>query len=42
MKKEGKMDKDCCFTNGKDWFRYRAAGLVVEDGKVMFITFSRQ
>lgn len=32
------MDKDCCITNEKKWFRYRAAGLAVEDGKVLFIT----
>lgn len=32
------MEKDCCFTHEKNWFRYRAAGLVVEDGKVLFIT----
>ena len=29
---------DCCFTNEKNWFRYRAAGIVVEDGKVLFVT----
>lgn len=30
------MEKDCCFTYEKNWFRYRTAGLVVEDGKVLF------
>ena len=29
---------DCCFTNEKNWFRYRAAGIVVEDGKILFVT----
>ncbi len=32
------MEKDCCITSEKNWFRYRAAGLVVEDGKILFIT----
>lgn len=32
------MDKDCCITYEKNWFRYRAAGLIVEDGKILFIT----
>lgn len=32
------MKKDCCITIDKSWFRYRAAGLVVEDGKILFIT----
>ena len=31
-------EKDCCFTSDKNWFRYRAAGIVVEDGKVLFIS----
>lgn len=31
------MEKDCCFVNEKNWFRYRAAGIVVEDGKVLFV-----
>lgn len=31
-------EKDCCFTSDKNWFRYRAAGLVVEDGNVLFIS----
>lgn len=32
------MNKDCCFTDENNWFRYRAASLIVEDGKVLFIT----
>lgn len=29
--------KDCCFTEDNHWFRYRAAALIVEDGKALFI-----
>lgn len=31
------MEKDCCFTDGKDWFRYRAAAIIVEDGCVLLV-----
>ena len=32
---EADMEKECCFTEGKDWFRYRAAAIIVEDGCVL-------
>ncbi len=31
------MDNDCCFTHGNDWFRYRAAGIIIEDGCVLLV-----
>ena len=31
------MEKDCCFTQEKDWFRYRAAAIIVEDGCVLLV-----
>ena len=31
------MEKDCCFTNGNDWFRYRAAAIIVEDGCILLV-----
>lgn len=27
---------DCCFTQEKNWFRFRAAAIIVEDGCVLF------
>lgn len=27
---------DCCFSKEQNWFRYRAAGIIVEDGCVLF------
>jgi 8-oxo-dGTP pyrophosphatase MutT (NUDIX family) len=27
---------DCGFRNGNDWFRYRAAAIIIEDGCVLF------
>lgn len=30
------MDKDCFFTQGRGWFRYRAAAIIIEDGEVLF------
>lgn len=30
------MDYDCCFTQEKNWFRYRAAAIIIEDGCVLF------
>ncbi|MGM9631515.1 MAG: NUDIX hydrolase [Eubacteriales bacterium] len=29
-------EKDCCFTDGKDWFRYRVAAIIVSDGYALF------
>ena len=31
------MEKDCCFTQEKDWFRYRAAAIIIEDGCVLLV-----
>lgn len=28
-------EKNCAFTSGRDWFRYRAAAIIVEDGCVL-------
>lgn len=28
--------RDCCFTKANDWFRYRAAAIIVENGCVLF------
>ena len=28
-------EKNCAFTSGSDWFRYRAAAIIVEDGCVL-------
>ena len=30
------MVHDCGFTNEQDWFRYRAAAIIIEDGCVLF------
>ena len=30
------MEHNCCFTDEKRWFRYRAAAIIVEDGYVLF------
>lgn len=27
---------DCCFTKDKNWFRYRAAAIIIEDNHVLF------
>lgn len=29
---------DCCFTNENNWFRFRAAAVIVEEGCVLMIT----
>ncbi|WP_075720325.1 NUDIX hydrolase [Roseburia sp. 499] len=29
--------EDCCFTCGNQWFRYRAAAVIIEDGCVLFV-----
>ena len=31
------MEKDCCFTSENNWFRYRAAAIIVEDGAVLLV-----
>ena len=30
------MEHDCGFINGNEWFRYRAAAIIVEEGCVLF------
>ncbi len=35
-------EKNCGFTNGTDWFRYRAAGIIVENGCVLFAGNERE
>lgn len=30
------MDFDCCLTKGKNWFRYRAAAIIIENNCVLF------
>ena len=37
-RKIGAGEKDCCFTSGNNWFRYRAAGIIVENDEVLFVT----
>ena len=29
------MEKDCCFTFENNWFRYRAAAIIIESGSVL-------
>lgn len=31
------MEFDCCFTNDNNWFRYRAAAIIVENGCVLLV-----
>ena len=31
------MEYDCGFTKGNNWFRYRAAAIIIEDGCILFI-----
>ena len=31
------MCNDCCFTDGTDWFRYRASAIIVEDGCALLV-----
>lgn len=31
------MELDCCFTRENNWFRYRAAAIIVEDGCVLLV-----
>ena len=37
MEKKDRI-KDCCFMEDNHWFRYRAGAIIVEDGKVLFVT----
>ena len=38
MKKEiDDKELDCCFTQGTNWFRYRAGAIIVENGCVLFV-----
>lgn len=30
------MERDCCFTNDRNWFRYRVGAIIIEDGCVLF------
>ena len=30
------MDHDCCLTRGNQWFRYRAAAIIIEEGHILF------
>ena len=32
---ETDYNKDCCFTNDKNWFRYRTAAIIIEDDCVL-------
>mgnify|MGYP002732584706 CR=1 FL=1 len=36
------MEQDCCFQTGRDWFRYRAAAIIVEDGCVLLAGNARE
>ncbi len=36
--KIGKNTMDCCFERGHKWFRYRTGAIIVEEGKVLFVT----
>lgn len=35
--RERKAELNCGFSTGKKWFRLRAAGIIIEEGKVLFI-----
>lgn len=37
MRKMDKKEKDCCFTDGNNWFRYRAGAIIIEDGYILFV-----
>lgn len=30
-----KLEKDCCFTYGNHWFRYRVGAVIIEDGCIL-------
>lgn len=36
--KRDEREKDCCFTSGNDWFRYRTGAIIVEKEQVLFIS----
>ena len=36
------MNQDCCFMRDKNWFRYRAAAIIVEDDCVLFVTNEKE
>lgn len=38
MARDEKIIEDCCFVNGKNWFRYRTGAIIVEDNKALFVT----
>ena len=33
-------DLDCCFSSGNNWFRYRTGGILINDGKMLFVRSS--
>ncbi|MBE6013314.1 NUDIX hydrolase [Anaeropeptidivorans aminofermentans] len=35
---EDDRNLDCCFTRGCNWFRYRAAAIIIEDGCVLLVS----
>ena len=35
------MQFDCCFTKEDNWFRYRAAAIIIENGCVLFVGNAR-
>ena len=41
-KKEKSMAQDCGFQQGDDWFRYRAAAIIVENGCVLLVGNERE
>ncbi len=34
----GLMATDCGFEKGGEWFRYRAAAIIIEEGCVLFVS----
>ncbi len=36
------MSQDCCFIRDNNWFRYRAAAIIVEDDCVLFVTNEKE
>ena len=36
------MDYDCCFTKEKNWFRYRAAAIIIEDDCMLLVGNSNE
>ena len=37
MEWEHKMSYDCCIEKDKNWFRYRTGGILIHDGKMLFV-----